>query len=125
MNVTYQDKWETRSSLRLRPRKPIDFSVSGDFFPIEKQVLFLLPEVRALSPQKKQDILLLSFYNYLQDIIGLEIDWVHSACNSILLKQLPVNFTDEMKLNAVTIIMDEYYHVYLAYDYMYQLKKKY
>ena len=34
----YQQKWESRSSIRTRPRKAIDFSLSGYFYPIDKQV---------------------------------------------------------------------------------------
>ncbi|MDF1827797.1 MAG: diiron oxygenase [Legionellaceae bacterium] len=120
----YQDKWESRSSVRTRPRKPIDFSLSGDFFPLDKQVLFLLPEVRALD-DKKQDILLLSFIKYLNDIIQLETHFIHRACHSMMHKNLPVVYTDVIKRNASTVIVDEYYHVYIAYDLLSQLREQY
>ena len=49
----YQEKWETRSSIRSRPRKVINFDLYGDFFPENKQVLMFLPEVQALSAAVK------------------------------------------------------------------------
>jgi hypothetical protein len=125
MDNAYQKRWESKSALRTTPRKPIDFNISGDFFPQEKQVLFLLPEISCLAEEKKKEILTLSFYNYLQEIIHLESRWVCSACNKIINASLEITFDDEMKLNALTIMMDEYYHLYIAYDYMQQLKNQY
>ena len=125
MNGSYQDKWESRSSIRTRARKLIDFNTPGDFFPEDKQVLFLLPEAKKFTKKNRNDILILSFYKYLQDIIELESNWVYAACNSIVYKDLQVSFTQEMKMNAISVIIDEYYHVYLAYDYMQQLQAEY
>ena len=51
----YQNKWESRSSIRTRPRKSIDFTLLGDFFPREKQILFLLPEIQSLSEQQRKE----------------------------------------------------------------------
>jgi|TARA_R110002126_G_C10469531_1_gene500971 hypothetical protein len=119
----YQAKWESRSSVRTRPRKPIDFSLSGDFFPMDKQVLFLLPEVCALD-DKKQAILLLSFIKYLHDIIQLETHFIYSACHSMMHKDLPIVYADVIKRNVSTIIVDEYYHVYIAYDLLSQLREE-
>lgn len=125
MKNVYQELWESKSSLRTCHRKLIDFSVSGDFFPQDKQVLFLLPEISGLDNQKKKEILILSFYNYLQEINQLESSWVCRACNNIIYQSFDVVFSEEMKLNALTILMDEYYHLYVASDYMQQLKQKY
>ncbi|MDP3705265.1 MAG: diiron oxygenase [Legionellaceae bacterium] len=120
----YQLKWESRSSVRTRPRKPIDFSLSGDFFPMDRHVLFLLPEVCALE-DKKKDILLLSFLKYLNDIIQLETHFIYGACHSIMHRDMPVAYADVIKRNASTVIIDEYYHVYIAYDLLSQLRGKY
>ena len=121
----YQQKWESRSSIRTRPRKTIDFTLSGYFFPINKQVLFLIPEIASLSVEKTNDILILSFCKYLQDIIQLEIKWIYSACHSIIHKNLSVPYSELIKLNASTIIIDEYYHVYIAYDLLNQLRESF
>lgn len=121
----YQLKWESRSSVRTRPRKTIDFSLAGDFFPVEKQDLFLLPEVRALEKQTQQNIQLLMLYKYLEDIIQLETQCIYRACDTIMNKKTPVIYSDIIKRNASTVIIDEYYHVYIAYDLLAQLRVKF
>lgn len=119
----YQEKWESRSSIRTRPRKIIDFNTTGNFFPQDKQVLLVLPEVQALGEQIKSEILLQSFYKYLNDIINLEIKLISSACNKIIYDDLVVKYSDVDKLNTHTIIIDEYYHVYVAQDMLLQLNQ--
>jgi len=122
---SYQDRWESRSSIRTRPRKFIDFSLPGYFFPPEKQVLLLLPEVTALGESIKREILLRSFYKYLNDIIHLEIKWVYSTCSKIIQNDLCIFYSELAKLNAYTVIIDEYYHVYIAQDMISQLRHHY
>ena len=117
----YQQNWESRSSVRTRPRKIIDFKQQGYFFPASKQTLLLLPEVVALGQEVKKQILLHSFYKYLNDIISLEIKLINSACNRIIYEDLLVGYPEEIKFNAYTIIIDEYYHVYIANDMLQQL----
>ena len=121
----YQEKWESRSSVRTRPRKIIDFNQKGYFFPEDKQLLFLEEEVIKLGAEIKEKILLQSFYKYLNDIVNLEIKLINSVCNKIIYEDLAVKYNDEIKLNAHTIIIDEYYHVYVAQDMMLQLKYQY
>ena len=99
----YQHKWETRSSVRARPRKTIDFSNDGDFFPRTKQALFLLPEIHSLSEKQKKEILLLSFYKYLKDITQLEVHWIHKACHSLMYKNIIVNYSDDIKRKALLL----------------------
>jgi hypothetical protein len=117
----YQEKWESRSSIRTRPRKEIDFNQKGFFFPPDKQVLLLLPEVIALGEQTKSHLLLQTFYKYLNDIVSLEIKLINTACMHVIYGSLPVSYAKETKLSAYTVLIDEYYHVYVAYDMMSQL----
>lgn len=121
----YQDKWESRSSIRTRPRKYIDFSLSGDFFPPDKQLLLLIPEVSDLGNRVKSEILLQSFYKYLNDIVGLESKLIIAACNKLLSTDIVVKYSEETKLNTHTIIIDEYYHIYVAKDMINQLNSKF
>lgn len=122
---TYQYKWESRSSIRTRPRKPLDFNYSGYFFPKEKQSLFLLPEVQELNTDLQNEILILSLKNYLEDICKLEKDWIYIACNNIIDKNMVVSYPNDIKRDACTIIIDEYYHIYIAYDLLNQLRNRF
>ena len=119
----YQEQWEARSSVRTRPRKFIDFTQSGNFFPKDKQVIFLNQDVINLGQEVKESILIQSFYKYLNDIINLEIKLIISSCNNIIYRDLIIQYDDKIKLNAYTVIIDEYYHVYVAKDMLLQLDR--
>lgn len=117
----YQLKWETRSSIRSRPRKLINFNKPGYFFPENKQPLLLNKELSQLLKDKKEEILLQTFKKYLYDIINLEIKLISSACNSILYTDLVIPFKNITKLHVYTVLIDEYYHVYVAQDMLLQI----
>ncbi|BDM68928.1 hypothetical protein HEK616_24150 [Streptomyces nigrescens] len=120
----YTVRWESRSSVRTRPRKTIDFEEEGYFFPEDKQPLLLADEVASLGGKAKNDILVQSFYKYLHDIVNLEIKEIVAACSKILYADLPVEFSEETKLNTYSVIIDEYYHVYIAQDMILQLEEQ-
>ncbi|MFY0577924.1 diiron oxygenase [Cystobacter fuscus] len=124
-SLEYRDKWEARGSIRTRPRKPIDFAREGLFFPKEKQPLLLNEAANQLGQEQQNTLLLHSFFKYLNDIISLEIKFIVSACEKIIYGQLPLSYPDTLKLNAYTVIIDEYYHVYVAQDMSQQLKQHY
>ena len=119
----YQDKWESRSSIRTRPRKLIDFNLAGNFFPHDKQVILLLPEIKSLGEGFAKDILVQSLYKYLNDIVTLESKLFYSVCSKVIDDQLVVNYSSQDKLNAHTVIIDEYYHIYVARDMILQLEQ--
>jgi len=118
-------RWEARGSVRTRPRKTIDFDKSGYFFPQDRQPLLLDENVATLGEQARERILIQSFFKYLHDIVNLEIKEIVSACTKILYADLPVTFSPETKLNTYSVIIDEYYHVYIAQDLMLQLQERY
>ncbi len=117
----YQRRWESRSSVRTSPRKTIDFTRSGFFFPPDKQLVLLLPEIAVLGESVKREILLHSFYKYLNDIIHLEIHLISTVCHNIIYGGLAVTYPESIKIAAYTVMIDEYYHVYVARDMMNQL----
>ncbi len=120
----YRDVWEYKSSLRSRPRKTVDFKQKGHFFPPAKQVLLLLPEVACLGTQMEEKLLLLTLRKYLNDIVDLEVHSIHRACMNIIHEQV-IPYSQEARLNAYTIILDEYYHAYNAADLLAQLNDAY
>jgi hypothetical protein len=121
----YQEIWESRSSIRTRPRKVIDFSKNGFFFPAEKQPILYNRNIVNLGVEVKAKVLLYSFYKYLKDITDLEIKLINTTCYQILFDELAVRYTDQIKLNTLTVMVDEYYHVYIAHDIIMQLKQHY
>ncbi|MBX9867387.1 MAG: diiron oxygenase [Burkholderiales bacterium] len=121
----YQNKWESRSSVRTRARKEIDFRLGGNLFPAHQQILLMVPEIEEMGSSIHELILVQSLYKYLNDIVTLEIKCINSACNKLIYENLIVNYDDETKLNAYTIIIDEYYHVYVAKDMLMQIQKQF
>lgn len=121
----YRIRWENRSSVRSSPRKSIDFRKEGFFFPPSKQPILLLPEITELGEKAKQAILLHTFYKYLNDIIHLEIHLINKVCHSLIYQDLVVGYDERIKMVTYTVIIDEYYHVYLARDMMQQLDNQF
>ncbi|WP_277670074.1 diiron oxygenase [Saccharomonospora viridis] len=121
----YVARWEERGSIRTRPRKTIDFEQTGYFFPADRQPLLLDESVAALGEHIKERILIQSFFKYLHDIVNLEIKEIVSACTKLLYSDLPVEIGPELKLNTYSVIIDEYYHVYIAQDLILQLREHY
>jgi hypothetical protein len=121
----YQKTWESRSSIRTRARKFIDFDQKGYFFPEEKQPLLLDMEIDGLGDEVRQVILLQSFRKYLNDIVNLEIKLISKVCNMLITGNLVIEYPEETKLNAYTILIDEYYHAYIAQDIIIQLVTRY
>lgn len=123
---SYQKLWEARSSVRTRPRKPINLDDTRSFFPEEKQPILCADLSLKINQKVKEEILLLSLFRYLHDIIHIEIHSVAEACYHLMYDdQLAVNFSEEIKLNACTILIDEYYHIYIARDIIHQLDTKF
>lgn len=114
LSLAYLQKWESRSSIRSRPRQTIDFTQAGYFFPADKQQLMLDQHIQVLAAEKKRDILLQSFLKYMNDIINLEIHLINTACHKIIYQSLDIEYDEQTKMNAYTVIIDEYYHVLYA-----------
>ena len=124
-HTKYQEIWELRSSIRTRARKIIDFNHSGFFFPEEKQPILQNKNIANLGYEVKKKFLLYSFYKYLNDITDLEIKLINKTCNQIFFDELEIKYNSRIKLNTLTVIVDEYYHVYIAHDIIMQLEQHY
>jgi len=124
-NCSYLSRWDSRCSIRTRALKSVDFAQEGYFFPPDKQPLLLLDEVRSLGEDIKKEILIHTLYKYLSDIINLEVHLINRACTALIYHELPVKFTEEQRLSAYTVLIDEYYHVYLSRRLVNEIKSKY
>jgi hypothetical protein len=121
----YQEKWDRRSLIRTRPHKHLDFTQEGKFFPPQKQVLLSLPEVAALGKEVENKILAHSFCKYLNDVVVEELQIVNVACTNLIEEELVVPYPEKVKLEAHTVVLDEYYHVYVARCMLNQLYQVY
>lgn len=121
MNVEIQNKWENRAIVRSRPRLVFDKNGEGYFYPISKQPLCYHPLIEDLGEEARIFILAQSMYKYSNDIATIETRIVNNTVLKLLNNQHSVKFDDSQKIGAYTVMIDEAYHAYVAYDAMLQI----
>ncbi|MDF3054350.1 MAG: hypothetical protein K0Q74_257 [Gammaproteobacteria bacterium] len=117
---SHQAIWETHSSVRKKPRA-IVFE-EDCYYPIQKQPLCIHPFMQKLGDQAVNYVLIQSAYRFMFNIARIETDIINVAATKIANNALHVKFPDEMCLDAYTIIVDEAYHAYVAFDFILQMK---
>lgn len=122
---TLQEKWEKRATVRSRPRLVFDNTeTQGYFYPISHQPLAVHPAVRQKTDDKLQFLLTQSLYKYSNDIASIETRVVNQTILMALSDRLPILLNNEQKLALYTIMVDEAYHAYVAFDAMLQIEEK-
>ena len=123
--TTMQPQWEKKSSIRTRPRRLLSDEMNpGFYFPPVHQPLALHPFLNDLAPELKERILVLSLYKYLNDIANIEKDVINHVAYRITKDQYFLKFSRAMKHDALSIIVDESYHAYMAQDFMQQVVER-
>ena len=122
-NKSVQEKWELRSTVRSRPRIVFDKEASGYFYPVSRQPLVVHPQILEKDEKAIEYLLIQSLYKYSNDIATIETRVVNHAILNAVTNQLPIPFTQEQKLDLYTIMVDESYHAYVAYDAMLQIEE--
>lgn len=117
-----QEKWERRATVRSRPRIIYNKDAGGYYYPVSKTPLVLHPMVVARGEKAKEFILIQSLYKYSNDIATIETKIVNNSILKVLNGQLPISFSNEQKINLYTVMIDESYHAYVAYDCMLQIE---
>ena len=122
METKFLETWENRSSIRARPTKIFNVKEKGYFFPIKRQVLFSDHRVCELKDTEIEYILVQSLFRYLNIIIKLELDLVNNVCRKITDNTTIVKYDEIQRQGAYTVLIDEYYHVYIANGIVNKLK---
>ena len=118
----YQDKWEKRSTIRTRPRVIFNSEETGFFYPVSHQPLCAHPKIQLLSEEDFQFLLTQSLYKYCNDIAVIETKIVNKSAFDVINDRLPVVFNADIKMGAFTIMLDEVYHAYVAFDALNQIQ---
>lgn len=117
-----QPQWEKHAAVRSRPRRFLsDEENPGDFYPPSRQPLIVHPLLKDLDNDKRQFVLIQSLYKYMNDIANIEKDIINQVCYKITKDEYFIPFSNEMKHDALSIIIDESYHAYVAIDFMEQV----
>lgn len=117
MYSSHADKWEDHATVRNRPRRIIEDD-ELKFYPVDRQPLLSHPEIR---PTDIEAIEIQSLYKYLNDVIIFETEIVDKTARQIARGRFPFEFSGDVKLDAMSVVVDEDYHAYVAIDYMNQL----
>ena len=120
-----QEKWERRATVRSRPRIIYDKTATGYYYPISRAPLVIHPNIRSKGEEAIKYLLIQSLYKYSNDIASIETRVV----NDVILKAISdkihgINLNDEQKINLYTIMVDEAYHAYVAFDAILQIKEE-
>jgi len=126
MNATYQSNlpiWDRKSSIRSRPRRILKPEQKTEYFyPLTRQPLAIHPLVTARGEEAICFVLTHTVYKFMNDIAILETEVVNKGALMIAHDHLNINFPEFMRHDALSIIIDEAYHAYVAIDYLKQVE---
>lgn len=127
INSHYESKikqWDKYSAIRSRPRRFIGDEENIQYvFPPARQPIIVHHKLKNISKEQKQFILAQSLYKYLNDIANIEKDIINLAALKINKNQYFVKFPFAFQLDALSIIIDESYHAYVALDFLKQTEE--
>src|SRR6056297_2995018 len=115
-----QTQWEGRATVRARPRRLLPDS-NGYFFPKSRQPLCFHPLIQTLGSDAIDFILIQSAYKFMWDIAQIETNIVNEVAEKIANNRYPIPFPESLTFSALTVLVDESYHAYVARDFMNQL----
>lgn len=120
---SHSSVWEERATIRSRPRREIE---DDDllYYPIARQPLCTHPLIAALGPRVQDFILTQSLYKYINDVIIFETEIVNHTARRIAKGQFSFDFPFACRYDAMSVVIDEDYHAYVAMDYLDQTQRK-
>ncbi len=120
--VSHADQWEQRATIRSRPRRVVEDD-DLRYYPVERQPLYAHPAIVEAGPNVQDFILLQSFYKYINDVIIFETEIVNRTALAIAKNRFPFEFPFPCKSDAMSVVIDEHYHAYVAMDYLDQVER--
>ncbi|MBU2571492.1 MAG: diiron oxygenase [Gammaproteobacteria bacterium] len=121
--VSHSDSWESTATIRNRPRRVIEDD-NLRYYPMNRQPLCTHPVIVQLD-QKVQDLILVqSLYKYINDIIIFETEIVNKTAREIAKGNFPFLFPFDCRYDAMSVVIDEDYHAYVAMNYMHQVQER-
>ncbi|MBK2296725.1 diiron oxygenase [Francisella philomiragia] len=120
-----QEKWERRATVRSRPRVVYDKVATGYYYPLSRAPLAIHPSVILKGEKAIEFLLIQSLYKYSNDIASIETRVVNETILKAISDKIEgVSFDEEQKINLYTIMVDEAYHAYVAFDSIIQIKEE-
>ena len=116
--------WDRKSSIRSRPRRILKPEQKTEYFyPLSRQPLAIHPLIKVRGEEAVRFVLTHTVYKFMHDIAVLETEVVNKGALIIAHDHLKLNFPQAMRHDALSIIIDEAYHAYVAIDYLKQVEE--
>lgn len=123
MNITgYQsiaEDWERRATIRTRPRRLLE-NDDKLIFPLCRQPLVLSATFLEHCPQRRDFVLVQSFYKYINDVVIFETEIVDKTARNIAKNRFMPSFPLACRCDAMSVVVDEDYHALVALDFLRQ-----
>ncbi|RKG65321.1 hypothetical protein D7V80_23745 [Corallococcus sp. CA054B] len=117
--------WNSLAATRSKPRRVLpEGDVVGHLYPPAKAALLTHPLMKSLPPEKLRLFFIHSAYKFMGDIALFETETVNAVAMKISNGHTPIPFPDDIRHDALTIIIDEAYHAYVARDFMRQIEQR-
>ncbi len=118
------ERWYANATVRKSPRIIVPTSTKGEYiFPRSRQLLSAHPRILALGEDAVSYVLTQSAYKYMYEIGLLETRFVID-CGLNIVNNVIRGADDDEKREALTIVIDEGYHAYVALDFIIQMKAR-
>lgn len=116
--------WDRKSSIRSRPRRLLaNDQKTQYFFPLSRQPIAIHPLIKQLGPDAISFILAQTSYKFMYDIAILETELVNNGALIVANDHLNMGFPAALRQDALSIIIDEAYHAYVAIDFINQIEE--
>lgn len=117
-------RWYANATVRNSPRIFVPANIASEnIFPKSRQLLAGHQIVTSLGGDAVAYVLAQSTYKYMYEIGLLETRFVIDCSLKIVNGEIIAGVTEEDRREAITIVIDEGYHAYVALDFIIQLKK--
>jgi P-aminobenzoate N-oxygenase AurF len=116
------ERWYANATVRKSPRIVVPAGTKGEYiFPRSRQLLSEHPRILASGEDAVSYVLAQSAYKYMYEIGLLETRFVID-CGLNIVNNVIRGADDDEKREALTIVIDEGYHAYVALDFIIQMK---
>lgn len=119
-----QSAWDRYASIRSRPRRYLAKDIDEFYFPHSRQPLCAHPLIVELGKDVEKYILIQSAYKFMHEIAMLETEMVNVAATKVANNRFSFQFPDDLRQDAITVVIDEAYHAFVAIDFMKQIEAR-
>ncbi|RBL67953.1 aminobenzoate oxygenase [Pseudomonas sp. MWU13-2625] len=116
---SFADAWETRATIRTRPRRVLEDD-ERLIYPLSRQPLVLSETFLRECPQQRDFALVQTLYKFINDVVIFETEIVDQTARAIAKNRFAVPFPFACRYDAMTVVVDEDYHALVAMDFMQQ-----